>query len=408
MVNSTDAEAIVSARDDRIDDYDEVPPRSIFAATWFRLVLVLIVVGVAGAVAIPYVLDRMNTPAPKPAIAVKTPTPTAVSTPPASPAAPEKKDSTLVPAPMTAPAGDSKTAPAVARPVDTSPLPPKLETKAATPDPKTKAAMSVTEAPKPAAPPQPAKSDATAKTDVTKKPDVAPKSAATSKAEVVARADTTKPKDDAKPAVATKTTPTPKRAVATATAVAPATTGAFWVQVGAFKDAESARRLAAKLREENFSVEESVKRTSGGAPARTAPAAAAAEAPSLAAGADQYDVFVSGQTTDELTKRLAAKGLSAEASGGGIVVKPSLPLREAVALSKDLAVEGFKVQVRRAGASVASAAAPAVSIAPAARAGGSQLHRVRVGAFPDRAAAETALRRLEAKGYKPYIARGNQ
>jgi len=54
-------------RDEPIEDqehdlYEDVPPRSIFAATWFRVVLVVIVLGVAGAVAVPYVLDWMNPP----------------------------------------------------------------------------------------------------------------------------------------------------------------------------------------------------------------------------------------------------------------------------------------------------------------------------------------------------------
>jgi hypothetical protein len=44
--------------------YEDVPPRSIFAATWFRVVLVVIVLGVIGAVAVPYVLDWMSPPPP--------------------------------------------------------------------------------------------------------------------------------------------------------------------------------------------------------------------------------------------------------------------------------------------------------------------------------------------------------
>ncbi len=185
------------------------------------------------------------------------------------------------------------------------------------------------------------------------------------------------------------------------------------MQVGAFRDAETAKRVAAKLREDNFQVEESVTRT-GGAAAKPAPTPAApAPAPKPDITSDQYDVFVSGQTPEELNKRLSAKGLAAEASSGGMVVKPSLPLRDAIALSKDLAVEGFKVQVRRAGGSMGSAAAAAAASAPSAPAasatqGGSELHRVRVGAFTDRAAAQDAVRQLEAKGYKPYIARGDQ
>ena len=64
-------------RDDRVEDpeselYEDVPPRSIFAATWFRVVLVVIVLGVVGAVAVPYILDLMNPPlAPRTAATVE-------------------------------------------------------------------------------------------------------------------------------------------------------------------------------------------------------------------------------------------------------------------------------------------------------------------------------------------------
>src|SRR5947207_9902812 len=76
--------------DDRHNDlYDETPPRSIFAATWFRALLVLIVIGVIGAVAVPYILDAMNPPA-KPSVASSTPTapPAAVTPSPSAPASP--------------------------------------------------------------------------------------------------------------------------------------------------------------------------------------------------------------------------------------------------------------------------------------------------------------------------------
>jgi hypothetical protein len=62
--------------------------------------------------------------------------------------------------------------------------------------------------------------------------------------------------------------------------------------------------------------------------------------------------------------------------------------------------------VRRAGG--ASPAAAATSPTPASSQEASPaLHRVRVGGFPDRAAAQEAARELEAKGYKPFIARGD-
>ena len=100
---------------------------------------------------------------------------------------------------------------------------------------------------------------------------------------------------------------------------------AYWIQVGAFKDHEAAKRLAGRLRQQNYRVEESPARadereTVGGAPS--------ASSPSRGSASDEYDVFV----------------------GGGDV-----------------------------------------------------LHRVRVGPYADRAAATSALKALEGKGYKPFI-----
>lgn len=340
--------------------YEDVPPRSIFAATWFRVVLVVIVLGVIGAVAVPYVLDWMNPP-PPPRTAVITNEPLA---PPASTPAPtpgpgtdsptgdkpaaETKDSTLIPAPA-APAPASPSKPAA-----------------------------------PSSKPAPSSSEARGKAAGTESPGKTP----------------TPPTEGSKTAAATKPSPPRPTTTKATTPTAPTASGPFWVQVGAFKDAETAKRVAAKLRDENFKVEESVKRAGGSAPSGAAAPPKASPAPSAS---DQYDVFVTGISAEELNKRLSGKGLSAGTSGNGVVVTPSLPLRDAVALSKDLAVEGFKVQVRRAG----GAAAPEAS-APAAAVDGPTLHRVRVGAFSDRAAAQAAARDLEAKGYKPFIARGDR
>jgi len=219
---------------------------------------------------------------------------------------------------------------------------------------------------------------------------------------------------EAKPKPEAKAAPTTTKRAATSsasTARAPrgAATGEWWVQVGAFRDESTAKKVVAKLREQNYKVEESVR---GGSASATKSAAADKSAPAASApspaGTDQYDVFVSGLSAAELSERLAAKGLAAEPAGNGAVIKPSLPLRDAVALSKDLAVEGFKVQVRRAaGAAAAPPPAPrAVARRPEPSASGETLYRVRVGGFPDRATAVSTLKELEAKGYKPFIARG--
>ncbi|HEU4371067.1 MAG TPA: SPOR domain-containing protein [Methylomirabilota bacterium] len=372
-------------RDEPIEEqepepYEDVPPRSIFAATWFRVVLVMIVVGVIGAVAVPYVLDWMNPPPPSRAVAKAPASPLvpAPATPaldrPADdkpPADKDKRDPALIPAPL-APAPPAATAPPTAvpaRPEKPAPAP------AAKPAPSAKASPT----------PVPAPPDAKGKTAaVTTETPARPPAPA---------------REDAKSATATKPT-APRRAAAKATTPAePAVSGPFWVQVGAFKDEGAAKRLAAKLRDDNFKVEESLRRAAGAAPAGAAPAKTSASAP----GSDHYDVFVSGASVEDLSKRLSGKGLAAETSGSGVIVRPSLPLRDAVALSKELAVDGFKVQVRRTGGPVTAAPPP-----PAAEAGGPPLHRVRVGVFPDRAAAVAAVRELEAKGYKPFIARGDQ
>src|SRR5207249_3062099 len=84
--------------------YDIEPRRSIFAALWFRVILVLIVVGVIGALAVPYVLDVVSPPAaPKPATLAK-PTPSAVATPAPPPAPAAAPVPALAPTPAEAPA----------------------------------------------------------------------------------------------------------------------------------------------------------------------------------------------------------------------------------------------------------------------------------------------------------------
>lgn len=190
-------------------------------------------------------------------------------------------------------------------------------------------------------------------------------------------------------------------AAARTTSSVPSDRGEYFVQVGAFKDAETAKRLAARLRERNYPVEESVKQLGS----------AAADAPrppvrAPAAGApDRYDVIVSGGSVTDINTKLSAKGLASEPAGEGVRIRPSLPLRDAVALSKDLGSEGFKVQVRRGG-SGSTELAPAVSTSTGPS--GQTLYRVRVGGYPDRATAQRVLRELEGSGYQPFIAKGRE
>src|SRR5207249_6207971 len=159
---------------------------------------------------------------------------------------------------------------------------------------------------------------------------------------------------------------------------------------------DAARRLATRLRELKFDVDESMLR---GAPTAKAPAAPSASAPTT--GSDKYDVYVSGGVPAEINAKLAAKGLSAEQSSAGLVIKPSLPLRDAVALSKDLAVEGLKVQVRRAGG---GAPAPRGGQGPPRQApadGGGGVFPGGGGGVPGRAAAVSTREGAGAQGLQP-------
>src|SRR6266571_5384757 len=197
--------------------YDTEPRRSIFASLWFRVLLVVILLGVAGVLAVPYVLDVMNPPPPKP-MAVETP---------ASPA---------LPLPAPAPASESAQV-----------------------------------APGPSAPaPAPGAAPATKEEKQTERP------------------KTTKP--EKQPA---------RRTAKAAAPSAAAGSGAYWIQVGAFKNADAARRLAARLREQNYPVLESS--TSGGADR-------APSAPPASGGAvsDKYDVFVVGGPPEDITVKLSA------------------------------------------------------------------------------------------------------
>src|SRR5262245_2838357 len=338
--------------DERFEDEGR---RSIFSALWFRAILVVIVLGVVAAVAVPYVLELANQPAPKTAALSK----------------PEM------------PAMSTAVAPS-APPVASAPAPP-------APAPE-----------KSAIPERPAAGEKS----------TASEGAASAPTPMTPATDTPAPKspEASKPVVASKSAALKEPAAARAprAAAAPSQSGAsgdYFVQVGAFKNPDTAKKLAVRLREQKYNVEETS--ASGVKPARSAsPSAPPASAP--AAATDRYDVHVSGGAPADISAKLSAKGLSTEPSGAGVVVRPSMPLRDAVALSKDLAVDGLKVQVRRApGGSAPPPAPAAASTAPAATSDGT-LYRVRVGPFEDKSTATSTLRELEQKGYSAFIARGGQ
>jgi hypothetical protein len=295
----------------------------LLSAAWFRVALVVIILGAIATLVTPTVLDWMTPPPP--------PAPVAVAPPAGTP----------VPAPATAPAPAATPAPA-------APAPPPAATAPTPPPPP---------APMPAAP------------------------RAEPAATAVAKA------------------PAPAR-----TAPAPALRGGageWYVQVGAFTDPAAARRLASRLREIKYEVVETTRPAAPRAAGPTGGATPGAAPPSDGAAADRYEVFVSGQAAADVTARVTGRGLTAEASGNGAVLRPSLPLRDAIAVSRELAADGLPVQVRRAGG---APAAPA----PAPSGGAGTIHRVRVGGFADRPTAVAALRELEGKGYTPFVARGRE
>lgn len=341
------------------EEYDDEPPRSILAALWFRALLVVLVLGVIAVLAAPSLLDvvvprggKRVASAPAPAV---TPSP-----------------GVQADASQTAPTAVAQ-APAVAAPV-MAVTPPATESTAtsATPGPSRESAAA------PGAKP--------AETSVA--PKSTPSAAAPAKAP---RATAPAAPAPASPHATSETrvaarTPEATRGEASAS-------GEYWVQVAAFKDRDSAHRLVTRLRERNYRVEESVR---GPVAGTSAPAA-----PAPPASSDRYEVFVAGVAPEEIAGKLAGKGVTAEAVAGGVLMRPPLPLADALALSKDLAGDGRRVQVRRTGA----AERERIAAAPAP---GETFYRVRIGGFADRTAAQAVARELEAKGYRPFIARGDQ
>ena len=319
---------------DEEDRFEDEGRRSIFSALWFRAILVVVVLGVVAAVAVPYLLEWANPQPPQPTASSR---PGDMASPSAAPPVP----------PASMPSAPSVTSPPAAEKPEPAPPPPAV-------------AQEKPAAPTREKPAAPAKKPDSSRTAAAKEP----------------------------------TAPRPAKA---------SPGGAYFVQVGAFKDPDAARRLAARLRELKFDVDESMLR---GAPTAKAPAAPSASAPTT--GSDKYDVYVSGGVPAEINAKLAAKGLSAEQSSAGLVVKPSLPLRDAVALSKDLAVEGLKVQVRRSGGGSPAPAAPSPSAPSAPAPSGDTFYRVRVGPYDARADATSAMHDLEKRGYKPFLARAGQ
>ena len=422
---SSDHDYPVPTDPDPDDDFlDEAPP-SIFRATWVRVVLVVVGVALVSAVSVPYVMDVVNPPPPPPLVPIAdvrkpaTPAPAAASA--AAPTATAQKPAvptwTATPKPAPAPAAASvPTAPENRTPAMTATTAKGVEPTPVTAHPQKSADVSKSaEPPKAGVAPKPAE---------TAKAAEAPK-AATSKLMEMSKAEAMP-----KPAEAPKTVaPPPLRTSAlTTSSVAPreratapraaaqrpqtsdesdaVQSGDFFVQVGAFKDRDTARRLAATLREQKYRVDESTIRLGGERLKTEAPARAAAPRASAPSGTDRYDVIVSGGSSSGINTKLAAKGLAADAVGDTVRIRPRLSLRDAVALSKDLNNEGFKVQVRRSDGAATAIVAMERPVSPG-EGGGEMLYRVRLGGY-DRSTALSVARVLEGKGYTTFIARGRE
>ena len=358
-------------RDEPFLDDDEEEPRSLISSLWFRLALVVAAVGVIGVIVVPRALDWIN-----PASTIGSMKPVAAVAPPTAPAAPSDRNVVNLSPP--APAGGSPSAPA-----------PGSGPSASTPPSSTSAEPSATSPVATAAP-------AVAKVEEPKPATAMP---ATPSGTPAPGAAATAPATPSRAAVAPRDPePKPKPSARSAGS------GDYWVQVAAFHEPKGAARLATQLRGQNFSVTE----TTATLPAAGKSAAAPATAPAKAAS--RYDVLVTGASAAEITPKLTSGDLSAEAMGNDVIVKPSLPLAAATNLSKSLAAAGYKVQVRRAPGGETEQAAGRTGDAAGTKAAGSDaaspVYRVRVGPFPDRATAAATLQELEAKGYKPFIAKG--
>jgi len=191
-------------QDDFLEDeeQEEYGQRSIFATGWFRAVLVLLVLAVIGVIAVPLIGGWFE-PTPPPKVTSK----------------PSEPSSTLVPVPSTPPAA---TSPASQMP--SAAVPPTAPPPAATPAPAVQP---------PPTPPPAVSSPAPAPARPEMPPASAPKAAEKAKAPERTAA-VTPSKSAAKPA---------------------ASSGNYWVQVGAFKESRNAEGLARKLRSEGYAVQ---------------------------------------------------------------------------------------------------------------------------------------------------------
>jgi cell division septation protein DedD len=191
-------------QDDFLEDeeQEEYGQRSIFATGWFRAVLVLLVLAVVAVIAVPLIGGWFE-PTPPPKVTTRPPEPSPPTVPVPSTPAPVTPPPSQMPSASAPPVAPP---PAVSTPAPAAPAP-------ATPPPAV-----TTPAPAPARPEKP--------------PASAPKAAEKKAPERTAAVPPNK--SAAKPA---------------------ASSGSYWVQVGAFKESGNAEGLARKLRSEGYAVQ---------------------------------------------------------------------------------------------------------------------------------------------------------
>jgi hypothetical protein len=195
----------------REDEEDEYPPQSIFAAGWFRAVLVLTVLAIVVVVSLPYLLNWFE-PSSTP------PQPVQQAAAPAQPAPP-------VPAPAPA-----------AKPPESPALPPQAGERKA-PEPKGQERG-----------PAPTKAG----------PDKAPATPRVAADRNEDRTSAAKPARPAEPrpgAERTAKVEASRAALPTAVDGKRATPGDYWLQLGLFKEQSNAEALARAVRDQGFAVQ---------------------------------------------------------------------------------------------------------------------------------------------------------
>jgi septal ring-binding cell division protein DamX len=227
------------------DEEEEYAPQSIFAAGWFRAVLVLTVLAIVVVVSLPYLLNWFEPAplAPGPAEQASAPPPAAAPAPPAPPgpaaAAPARPAEAPVPAPQVARQKAPEPKPAAAAPKETADKAP---------------------AGKPARPAEPGpRAERAARS---------PASAALPAAEAKGQAG-----------------------------------GRYWLQLGVFKAQPNAEALARTVREEGFPVEVTrVTRDQGGLPPGTYHLVRAGGFPDLAAAGKAREALQAKGHSSFITK----------------------------------------------------------------------------------------------------------